>query len=148
MQQFKLDTNETESVIRIIKDKFLNIYLILYTLDPQESENFEKRNEYFLEKHNKEHNHSEEHKDHNCCGEDLLKSKFYIPEKELTFKEKILYEMTRDYKMKAYLPELLNFLSDRFFNIKMKNGVVADGWNKEAQSYVLKEVMKEGLKQF
>ena len=41
--------------------------------------------------------------------------------------------------------EILNFLSTRFFNIKGKNPT---DWNEEAQSYVLKEVMKEGVKHY
>ena len=128
-----LNTTETGQLIKVIKDKFQNIYLILYILDPQESENFERRNEYFLEKHKslheKDHSHSDDHQGHGCCGKDSVKTKFYIPEKELTFKEKILYEMTQDYKMKTYLPDLLKFLSERFFNVKIKDGKVSEGWN-------------------
>jgi len=53
--------------------------------------------------------------------------------------------LTKDWKLKKALPEILNFLSTRFFNIKGKNPT---DWNEEAQSYVLKEVMKEGVKHY
>lgn len=39
----------------------------------------------------------------------------------------------------------MNFLAKRFWNIKGKN---PSDWNDAAQSYVLKEVMKEGVKHY
>lgn len=79
-----------------------------------------------------------------CCGDGV--GEIYIPEKKRTFKEKTLAELTTPWKIKADLPTLLEFLSDRFFSIKSKGGKAA--WNKDAEEFVLKEVLKEGVQMF
>ena len=97
-------------------------------MDPQESENFEKRNEYYYNKlHGSEdhshggHSHSHSHGGHSHShglpkelGGDSepqghtcdpsYKTKFFIPEKELTFKEKALFEMTKKWRIKKDVP--------------------------------------------
>lgn len=61
-------------------------------------------------------------------------------------KETTLYELTRSWKVEVLLPELLAYVSPKFFNIKNK-GSKSD-WNQEAQTFVLTECMKEGVNLF
>ena len=44
------------------------------------------------------------------------------------------------------MPELLQYLSDRFFSIKNKGS--KEGWNDEVEKFILKEVLKEGVQFF
>lgn len=55
-------------------------------------------------------------------------------------------ELTTPWKIKTDLPNLLEFLSDRFFSIKNKGSPAS--WDKEAEQFVLKEVLKEGVQMF
>ena len=141
---------EQNNQCNVIKEKFFNIYYILYTIDPQESEDFERRNEFYFqklgEKNDSKNSNDHDHKhDSGCCDSNTTKSKFYIPENQMTFKEKTLFELTKFYKLKKDLPNILKFLSDRFFNIKGKN---PSDWDEKVQNYILKEVMKEGVKHY
>ena len=60
----------------------------------------------------------------------------------MTHKEKILEEITVNYKIEADLHNILGFLGDRLFSIKCKGG---GSWDEATESYVLKEVLKEGV---
>lgn len=148
----KLSESEEYNTLHILQHKFLNYFYILYALDPVDAEHFERRNEYYFEKNNgrtTNYEKDEESGSKQCSsGHSHKHSSFYIPENELTFKEKHLYEMTKSYKLVKDFPNLLKYLSDRFFSIKQKNATNLSEWTEEVEQYILKEVLKEGLKHY
>lgn len=138
---------ESTEILDIIIDKFLNVHNILNRISQEDAANFLSRNRYFHEKVQSKDKH--DHKEgSSCCGEQSL-GRIYIPEEHQTVKERILHEHLAVYKIKAELPTLLTFLSDRFNSIKQKGASQAGGasfkMSPEEEAYVLREVMKEGV---
>ena len=165
--QKELSLKDLESISSIIKNKFQNYYQIIYSIDPQEGEDFKRRNGYY---HNEIHKNTESekesiHPDNNltCCSHNNnIYNNFYIPDSKQSIKEKILNESTKLWKIKLELPKILKYLSDRFWSIKCRRSVITKKnnnnikkedeneleWNNEVQSYILKGVMKEGIKHY
>lgn len=134
MELNKLDSKNLSIVLRT---KFLNLYEILRRIDQKDAVTFVKKNNYYAEKLQKI--------DKNCQNHGHSHGEVYkvlIPKEELTFKEKALAQITQRWKFEVELPQLLEYLSTRFFNIKERG--VKD-WNEEAEDFVLREVLKEGI---
>ena len=72
-------------------------------------------------------------------------SKIYIPDNQLTKTEEIIKETLSNYNVKKELNTLLEYLHQRYKNIK-SNGI-KDGfkWDSQARLYVLNETLKEGI---
>jgi len=129
-----LSETEYKELIAILKDNFINLYRILLEVDPKEGDLFQKQNQYYHDKIDGAH--------HNC--KDTM-NKFFIPESEMTYCQKILYEMTKDYKLKETLPPILDELYKKYQNIK--KGGIKDNleWNKETEKFVLTQVLTQGI---
>ena len=150
-----VNLNESSILITTIRKNFVNLYRILHEVDPRESDKFQSLNHHYFEKsHNhsqcKDKHHEHEHHNHGNKKEhnhdhDLVMKEFYIPEKEMTFTQQILYIMVKDYKFKEILPEIIEDLSKKFENIKL--GGIKDKlkWDDEAEKFVLTKVLSEGI---
>lgn len=119
--------------------KFLNIYRILYFLDPPSADAFKSRNEYY---HNLKHNPSESSTS-SCCS--IAFAKIYIPDSELTIIERRMKEIVSKSGLKVLIPKFLEKISTSFF--KIKNSGLKEGlkWDDETEKHVLSDVLKEGL---
>lgn len=157
-----LDSTDTSKLISILKKKFINLYRILYEVDPREADKFQSLNHYYFDQshcktgkctethddhHSHQHSHHEKHHsehkhDHN---HDEVMTQFFIPEKELTFTQKLLYDMHKDYKLQQILPDILDDFAKKFENIKQ--GGIKDNlaWDDQAEEFVLTKVLAEGL---
>jgi len=157
-----LEVQEVKKLISIIKKDFINLYRILYELDPVEAEKFQNLNHYYFDKahcksekcdkdhhHDHDHSHSHKHEEHSGHKHDhdheAVMKEFFIPENELSFTQKLLYDLYKDYKFEQILPEILNELGKKFNNIKQ--GGIRDklGWDEKAEEFVLIKVLSEGL---
>jgi len=145
-----LSPNDSSNLVSILKKNFINLYRILYELDPREADKFQSLNHHYFEKsHHKagqcheEHNHAHKH-DH-CHDHETVMHQFFIPENELTFTQKLLYDLYKDYKLQEILPDILNDFAKKFDNIKQ--GGIKDnlGWDEQAEQFVLTKVLSEGL---
>lgn len=145
-QEVVLEERDGREVLNIILDKFLNVHNILNRISQEDAANFLARNRYYHEKTGGKHEHKE---GSGCCGEQSL-GRIYIPEDQMTIKEKILHEQLAPYRVRSELPALLAFLSDRFNSIKQKGAAQTSGkapfkMSPEEEVYVMREVMKEGV---
>jgi len=159
MNKIPLSANDSSNLVTILKKNFINLYRILYELDPREADKFQSLNHHYFDKSqcksdhcNDEHNHSDKHSHdhqsshkHGQCDHEEVMKQFYIPEKELTFTMKLLYDLYKDYKFQEVLPEILDDFSKRFENVKQ--GGIRDnlGWDEQAEQFVLSKVLSEGL---
>lgn len=145
-----LTKSQGKDLISIIKNKFLNIFKVLRNFDLDEANNFLKKNAHFYTEYLKKnpHQHSKscgkDHHDHSSCDHGPT-GIIFVPKDKRSPKEQIVFELTENWKIETELPKLLEFLSKRFFNIKRRG--IKD-WNSQAESFVLQEVMKEGVNQY
>lgn len=140
--QYTLNISEQNTLFLIFRHLFTNIYKVLSELDPKEAEIFQTNNHYFHEQeniHDQQHDHS-----HKSCSEELLKY-FFIPRDKMTFFQKDLDEMLKDYNFKDYISIFLEDLSKKFFNIK-NNGIKDKlEWNDEAEKFVINQLTSQGV---
>ena len=150
--KISLEAQEVKALISIIKKDFINLYRILYELDPVEAEKFQNLNHHYFDKaHCKSEKCDSDHHHHEHSGHkhdhdhEAVMKEFFIPEKELSFTQKLLYDMYKDYKFEQILPEILDDLGKKFNNIKQ--GGVRDklGWDEKAEEFVLIKVLSEGF---
>ena len=133
----ELLNSDKKTIVKILRSKFLNLYEILRRVDQKDAVNFVKKNNYYAENQGGSKGGCD---DHGHSHAEVYR--VFVPKEELTFKEKALAEITQRWRFEVELPDLLKYLSDRFNNIKQKG--IKD-WNKEAEDYVLREVLKEGV---
>ena len=140
-----IDISDAKNTVNIIRNNFLNVHDILRRFDLNEASKFLDKNTHFQNEHNKNHPHKHhDHKKHTGCSH-AHTGNIWIPKEHRTQKEQCLFELTQFWKMQVDLPEILEYLSDRFNNIK-KQGL--KDWNSEAEAFVLQEVMKNGVNQY
>ena len=139
-----LSEEDIRSFVGILKNNFINIYNILSRVNREEAAQFLQKNTYFHEKYEKEHpdhdddSDSDDDDDHDHGPTGII----FIPKENRTTNEQLLYELTEGWKLRIDLPNLLDYLSVKFYNIKEKG---KDEWNQDAEDYVLRELMKEGV---
>ncbi len=154
--KISLDTTESKKLLSTLKANFINLYRILYELDPKEADQFQALNHHYYDKfhckqhgndhHDHEHSHSTQHKSSGHCHDhEKVMKEFYIPEKELSFAQKALYEFNKEYKLIEILPSILDDLGKKFENIKQ--GGIKDNleWDDKTEEFVLNKVLTEGI---
>lgn len=146
IQNQTLEIGNAKNLVKIIKNSFLNIHDIIRRFDLDEAAKFLDKNSHFQKEHDKKHPHSHKHggKGHSGCSH-AHTGTIFIPKEHRSQKEQTLYELTQRWKIQLDMPEILEYLSARFNNIKQQG--IKD-WNSEAESFVLQEVLKTGVNQF
>lgn len=151
----KLGEEETKQLIDIFREKYINLHRILLAIDPKEAEAFSRINEYYFQKQeeHKEHHHHHDHHhdpsghDHSKCIETIVASKFFVPEEKMSPTQKALKEFLSDWNLRDILPNVLHNLAPRF--TKIKEHGIKDGlpWDRQAEGFVLNQVLGEGTTQ-
>ncbi|EGR28451.1 hypothetical protein IMG5_174900 [Ichthyophthirius multifiliis] len=153
----KEQENVQNIVVESAKYKIGNKYI--YLIDQKEADLFKDRNTYY---YNKKRENKEQKKNHTHCHNNIntenqpkngqccttFFAKIYIPKSEQTHIEKSAIEALDKHKLPYLLPELLDYISKKFF--KLKNDGIKDNlkWDKQTQGYLTAECLKGGCQQF
>ncbi|KAL4468293.1 hypothetical protein ABPG72_015829 [Tetrahymena utriculariae] len=160
INKFLLVQDDQNVLIKILRKHFINIYRYIYMIDQKEADQFKQRNTYYYNKKHEnqtkqckhKHDHSAsphtENKSSNgsCCT--TFFAKIYIPDKELTHIERAAKETLAKHKLPYVLPELLEFISKKFYKLKEDGLKDKLEWNKQTQTYLIGECLKGGCQQF
>ena len=141
-----LEITSAKKLVKIIKSNFLNIYEILRKFDPEQAAQFLDRNTFYKNERQKQLGIEEKHSNHNHTGcSHAHTGEIFIPKAQMTQKEEILSELTQNWRIQLDIPELFDYLGERFNNIKRQG---LKDWNSEAEAFVLQEVLKTGVNFF
>ncbi|CAK78632.1 unnamed protein product (macronuclear) [Paramecium tetraurelia] len=130
-------------LVKIFRKYFLNAYKLIFSLDQKQADRFKEKNTYYYTQQHKDCHHEHKDDDRNCCGSFF--AKVYIPEKERSALEQIVFEQLSKNNIRAKLPQILDYLQQRFNSIKKSGKKDNLQWDVETEVYILNEVLREGL---
>lgn len=138
---FNISIESFNKLIKLIRHNFLNIYRLIYQLDPLSADLFKSKNQHY---HSLKPSHKNiENEGAQCCSGFF--GKIYIPIPDQSPLENHIYELLLPSSLRVILPKILDNIGSVFF--KVKNKGIKDGlkWDIETEKQVLFEVCKEGF---